>query len=212
MPRLVAELSWKRVCALGEGTHHVGGAKGLCVQKNGQATSWILCFTFAGHAREMGLGSLQEITLAEARTAAIDARKLLQAGIDPLEAKHQQRHDALAAARRRITFTEAAKSYIAAHGPGWRNPKHRQQWANTLARYAEPILGKLYAHQIDTPHVIKCLEPIWTSKTTTATRVRQRVEAVLDYCTARGFRKGDNPRAGPRTWTTCCRSRARWRR
>ena len=154
----------------------------------------ILDYAHAGRAREMGLGSMREVSLVEARECALAARKLLREGIDPIGERRRQRHSArFAAERRRIIFADAAKRYIAAHAAGWRNPKHRQQWSNTLTTYANPILGQLYSDQIETAHVIRCLEPIWTTKTETATRVRQRIEAVLSWCTARGFREGDNP-------------------
>jgi integrase len=193
MPKAIAELSWKRVQALDDGTHHVGGVKGLCIQKRGDAQSWILAYRFAGRAREMGLGSIHDLTLAKARDAARDARELLLAGVDPIESKHQKRDEAIAATRRQLTFGEAAKQCIAAKSPEWRNSKHKLQWSSTLATYAEPTIGALPVDKIETPHVLRCLEPIWTTKTETATRVRQRIETVLDWCTARGYRNGDNP-------------------
>jgi integrase len=192
MPKLVPPKSWKAIRALGDGTHFVGHVPGLAVQKRGDAASWLLIHRHAGRPREMGLGGLREVPLDEACEAAREARKRVRAGIDPIEEKRQRRQDQIADAGRRIKFGEASKQYIAAHAPGWRNPKHRQQWSNTLRDYAT-ALSDMHVDRIDTPHIIKCLEPIWATKTETATRVRQRIESVLDYCTARGFRKGDNP-------------------
>jgi len=141
----------------------------------------------------MGLGSLREVSLAEAIEAALDARKLIRAGVDPIEDRREHRQQTLAGQRRSVTFAAAVRQYLVAQAPGWKNAKHRQQWCNTLQAYVEPIMGALTVDRIDTAHVIKVLEPIWTTKTKTATRVRQRIESVLDYCTTRGFRSGPNP-------------------
>jgi integrase len=133
------------------------------------------------------------VTLESARDSARKARGLIRDGIDPIEDKKQRKQEQLVDARRAITFSAATKQYIQAHAPGWKSRKHEKQWSSTLRDYAEKTLGLLAVDRIETAHIIKVLEPVWTTKTETATRVRQRIESVLDYCTARGFRRGDNP-------------------
>lgn len=137
----------------------------------------------------MGLGPLHVIGLADARAAADAARKLIQAGQDPLAGRR-----AAAVATSSIpTFWEAAVAYIAERQAGWTNPKHAGQWTSTLETYAKPVLGDLRVDRIETHHVLAVLRPIWATKTETASRVRQRVEAVLDSVTVQKKRTGDNP-------------------
>jgi integrase len=155
--------------------------------------SWVYRFMLRGHAREMGLGPLSLVSLAEARSLALDARKLRLAGIDPIDAKRDQRGAAALEAAKAITFRACAEAYIEAHKAGWRNAKHADQWAATLTAYAFPIIGEVAAHAVDVAMVTKILEPIWKIKTETASRVRGRIESVLDWATSRGYRKGDNP-------------------
>jgi integrase len=173
---------------------------GLCLQVSGAgAKSWIFRYmrgrTEAGRPREreMGLGSLGAVSLAEARQLAQDARKLLAQGTDPLEAREAARAAQRAEEARGLSFEAAAESYIQANAPGWRNPKHRAQWKATLATYAFPTVGGVSVSAVDVGMVVKVLEPIWTEKPETASRVRGRIEAVLDWATARGLRTGDNP-------------------
>ena len=141
----------------------------------------------------MGLGGYPDVTLAGAREAARNARLLIKSGKDPiLEARAAA--SALRASRAKdVTFEQAARSYIAAHEPGWRNAKHAQQWRNTLASYAYPEIGGLMVRDVELAHIMAVLEPIWTEKTETATRLRGRIEQVLDWATARGYRDGLNP-------------------
>lgn len=193
MPKRVPPLSVKAVKSLRDGRHAVGGVPGLCLQVAGASRAWILRYSLAGRTRELGLGSASEVTLEAARNDALEARKLLRAGIDPIDDKRERRDELAAGMRRALTFAAAAKQYIAKEKDGWRNRKHEKQWTSTLKVYAEPTLGTLPVDRIEVAHIIKVLEPIWTTKTETATRVRQRIESVLDYCTAGGFRKGDNP-------------------
>jgi len=150
--------------------------------------SWVFRYMLRGRARAMGFGPVDDVSLAEARDLAYQARKLLLQGIDPID---RRRADQAAAGG--ITFREVADQYLAAHEASWRNPKHRQQWRNTLDTYAVPMLGKLAVSSIDTGAIIKVLEPIWTAKPETASRLRGRIEAILDYASARGWRNGDNP-------------------
>ena len=133
------------------------------------------------------------MTLAEARDEALACRKMLREGVDPIEAKRAKEMEAKLERASAMTFKECAERYIAAHRPGWRNDKHAGQWESTLATYAFPIFGQLPVAAVDTALVMKALEPIWTDKPETASRTRGRIEAVLDWATARQFRAGDNP-------------------
>ena len=157
------------------------------------AKSWIYRFSLAGKAREMGLGSLSAVSLSEARIKAGECRRLREEGVDPIEARKARRLQAALDAAKTLTFKEAAASYIGSHRMGWRNAKHATQWENTLATYAEPVIGALSIQAIDTALVLKVLEPIWKAKPETATRVRGRIEAILDWAKVRGLRQGENP-------------------
>jgi len=171
---------------------------GLYLQISGDgerviAKSWIYRFTLRGRTREMGLGSATTFGLAEARTKAKECRQLLYDGIDPIDARKVEKARSVLETARAMTFKECAEKYIAAHKAGWRNAKHASQWNATLRTYAEPVIGKLAVQSIDTALVMKVLEPIWSTKSETAGRLRGRIEAILDWATVRGFRAGDNP-------------------
>lgn len=155
--------------------------------------SWVLRYSFRKKPREMGLGPVGLVSLADARKKARDARRKLLEGIDPLAERDAQRRAAELEAARAVTFIEAAERCLAALETGWKNPKHGQQWRNTLSTYAEPIFGQLPVADIDTGLVLKALEPIWTEKAETASRLRGRIERVLDWAAARGLRNGENP-------------------
>jgi integrase len=156
-----------------------------------------LRYQLNGKRREMGLGSFPDVGLKAARLAAADQRKLLTTGTDPMAARDAGREalraNERAAAAKAITFKKAASDYIAAHRTGWKNAKHAQQWENTLATYAEPIIGHLPVSEVATAHMLDILQPIWNTKTETASRVRNRIELVLDAAKARGLRDGENP-------------------
>jgi integrase len=141
----------------------------------------------------MGLGPLHTLGLAEARKRANECRKLRLDGHDPIEDRKAGRLKAKLDAARALTFQQCAEAYIASHRPSWKNDKHAAQWPSTLATYAYPVFGNLPVQTIDVGLVLKALEPIWHTKTETATRLRQRIEAVLDWATAREHRQGDNP-------------------
>ncbi|HLJ62635.1 MAG TPA: integrase arm-type DNA-binding domain-containing protein, partial [Stellaceae bacterium] len=164
----------------------------------GGAKSWIFRFKFRGRAREMGLGPLHTVSLAEARAGAIEARKLLLANIDPIEARKAERDRAHLDAAKAMTFKQCAEAYITAHAAGWRNVKHAGQWRATLATYAYPSFGDLPVPSVDTARVVKALEPIWNAKSETASRLRGRIEAVLDWAATRGYRSGTEP--NPARW------------
>jgi integrase len=174
------------------GMYPDGGGLYLQVSST-SAKSWIYRFMLDGKARHMGLGPLMAVSLAEARAKATEARKLVKAGIDPIEAKKAETVRANLESAKAISFKVAAEKYIEAHKPGWKSAKHAAQWASTLETYAYPVLGNLPVQGIDVALVMKVLEPMWVKKTETASRVRGRIESILDWATARGYRLGDNP-------------------
>jgi integrase len=179
------------------GLHGDGGNLYLQISEgsNGQRRrSWIFRYALAGRKRrDMGLGSLDDITLAEARETARQYRKMLKEGIDPIVERDRQRAKNIADNVGVISFDEAAARYIAQHRAGWKNLDHSAQWESSLKRYASPVLGKMNVANITTAHVMKAIEPHWNEKTETASRVRGRIEAVLGWCTVSGFRTGENP-------------------
>jgi integrase len=146
-----------------------------------------------GRSREMGLGSAFVVSLEEARELASEHRKLRRQGIDPLEVRRSQQAQHRLDAAKTITFEQCAEAYIKAHRAGWRNAKHAQQWQSTLVTYAGPVLGSLSVQSIDASIVLKVIEPIWTSRPETASRVRGRIERILDWAKVRGYRDGENP-------------------
>jgi integrase len=153
----------------------------------------MLRFMLNGKSHDMGLGSALDVTLAEARAKAAHARKLKADGIDPLATKRASRAAARAAEVKAVTFGECAHSYLAAHRGGWRSVVHAEQWRQSIADYAFPFLGALPVASVDTALVLRVIEPIWSTKTATASRVRNRVELILDWAKARGYRDGENP-------------------
>jgi integrase len=167
---------------------------GLYLQVAGSgARSWIYRFMLDGRPRWMGLGSANDIALAEARIRAAECRKTRADGKDPIEARKDKLRVARLDAARGLTFEECAKAFIEAKKVGWRNSKHAAQWSSTLETYAYPIFGSLPVQTVDTAMVMKVLEPIWTTKTETASRVRSRIENVLDWARTREYRQGENP-------------------
>ena len=204
MARQVNQLSARKVQAEGKpGLHPDGAGLYLHVSKSG-AKSWIYRFMLRGASRDMGLGELATVSLSEARDLAHNARKLVKAGIDPIRRRDDGVAAQAAAAAKMTAFADCANALIASHKAGWRNAKHRQQWANTLERYAYPILGKVSVDAVNTGLVLNVIEPIWALKPETASRLRGRIEAVLDWAAAREYRSGDNPaRWGGGTWISC---------
>jgi integrase len=173
---------------------YFGDGGGLWLQVSPTLTrSWVFRYTLAGKAREMGLGPLHTVGLADAREQALACRRLLLDGVDPIAARNAAKRTAVAAAARALTFDECAEQYIEAHRAGWRNELHAKQWQDTLRQHAAPIFGKLDVAMVDTALVLKALQPIWTTRTETAKRLRGRIENVLGWATARGYRTGDNP-------------------
>ena len=160
---------------------------------SGGSKGWIFRYTLNGRTRDMGLGSVDTVSLKQARERARQCRELCYDGIDPIERRRAQRREAQLEAARTMTFRQCAVAYIAAHEASWSNPKHAAQWPNTMARYVYPVFGRFSVQTIDTGLVLKVIEPIWTAKTETASRVRGRIEAVFDWAAARGYRQGENP-------------------
>jgi len=193
MVRTIGRLTALKVgSAKQPGMYADGGGLYLRVTEDG-TKNWVFRFMLNGRPRWMGMGPLHTIGLAEARARVAECRRQRHDGIDPIEARRAERQQARLDAARTITFKECAERYIAAHKAGWRNEKHAAQWEATLATYAEPVMGKLPAQAIDTGVVLKVLEPIWTAKPETASRLRGRIESVLDWAKVRGYRGGENP-------------------
>ena len=165
----------------------------LHIRSNGQG-NWIFRYRDKtdGRLRDKGLGLQANIALADARDKARECREQLAKGIDPIDQKQATRQANLKAKAKAKTFGQCVDRYIAQHGTTWRNEKHKQQWRNTLDTYAAKLLP-LPVADIDTDLVMDCLSPIWKTKTETATRVRQRIENVLDYAKAAKLRTGENP-------------------
>jgi integrase len=172
--------------------YHDGGGLYLQVAASG-AKSWLYRYMLNGRSREMGLGPLHIISLSDARSRAAECRRLRLDGVDPIEARKAKRNEEKLEAAKSMTFDACAKAYVAAHEAGWQNAKHRDQWRNTLKTYCSPVFGNLPAQAVDVGLVMKALEPIWHEKPETASRLRGRIEAILDWATVRGYRKGENP-------------------
>lgn len=173
------------------GLHH--DERGLYLQVKNGGRSWLFRFMIHGKGHWMGLGPFPDVSLAQARRAADDAHRLLRDGINPIEARRQRLQIAKLEAAQAVTFKACSTRYVEAHRDSWRNPKHAAQWASTLETYAYPILGSVPVQAIDTGLVMQVLEPIWRKTPETATRVRQRIEATLDWATAHNYRSGENP-------------------
>ncbi len=184
----------------GERPIRIGDGDGLYLQvADGNTKSWLLRYTLRGKAREMGLGPVGEppggVSLAKARALASEARGLLRDGRDPLverEAVRVARQRAEAEASER-TFRAAAIALVDSKRSGWRNAKHGAQWLATLEAYAFPVIGDLAVAAVGTDDVLRVLRPIWERVPETASRVRQRIEAVLDAARVKGWRTGENP-------------------
>jgi integrase len=199
MGRIARELGPLAVSRLtAPGLYFVGGVAGLALQISPSgARSWVLRVVVAGKRRDMGLGAASSANgLAHARGKAQAARDKIRAGIDPIEEARSARSRLKAQRASALTFKQCAEKYIAAHQAGWKNDKHAAQWGATLQTYAYPVMGSLLVRDVDVAHVTRVLEPIWQEKTETASRVRGRIQAVLDWAAAHGYRpKGLNPAA-----------------
>jgi integrase len=196
MARTIHRLSSLKVKNAKIGMHCDGGGLYLqCTSGAGGSIrrSWLFRYAIKGRERQMGLGAVDEVSLAEARDRAAECRKLRENGIDPIEHRKAAQVQAARKAAKSMTFDECRDAYIKAHAPSWRNTKHHQQWQNTLKTYCSPVFGKLPVQAADIPLVLKVLEPVWSKKPETASRLRGRIEAILDWAKARGLRTGENP-------------------
>jgi integrase len=175
-------------------TGYTGDGGGLYLQISRYGTpSWVFRYRVNGRLREAGLGSIDTWSLAEARDRAREFRQQRGTGKDPIEVRKAERAKEKLETARTMTFRQCAEAYIKAHAEGWKNEKHAAQWPATLGSYAFPVFGDLPVAAVDTALVTKVIEPIWSTKTETASRVRGRIESVLDWATARGHRQGENP-------------------
>ena len=202
MPRRAAGLTALQVRTAKPGRYGDGDGLYLFVRST-EARFWVFRYVRCGKMREMGLGragaDLNSVSLAEARVKAADLMKVVRSGIDPLDKRETEAAETKAAtmnaAARAHTFSSAAEKFIIAHEAGWKNAKHKDQWRNTLTTYAYTHMGDISVAGVTTAHVLAALEPIWRVKSETATRVRGRIEKVLDYAKAVGWRTGENPAA-----------------
>ena len=204
MPKKISELSALEVRRrVAPGMHFVGGVPGLALQvlPTGGRT-WILRVVIAGRRRDMGLGGFPEVGLAQARAKAAELREQIRAGRNPLAEVQAARSALRAAALKSMTFRQASERYIEDHRPSWSNPKHAAQWENTLVQYAYKTVGELDVNDVSVAHILKILEQpvgnegkLWEARTETASRLRGRMEKVLDWAKGRGLRIGDNPAA-----------------
>lgn len=193
MARKMQRLSVKTVESKKAPGYYADGG-GLYLQVSSSGTkSWLFRFMLRGRAREMGLGSCHTVTLAQARARAVECRVRLEQGIDPIEARKAEKAQGTMEAAKVMTFQQCGDAYVKAHRADWKNAKHADQWESTLTSYCGPVFGTVPVQAIDTALVLKALEPIWTEKAETASRLRARIERVLDWATVRGYRTGDNP-------------------
>jgi integrase len=200
MPKLAKELSALEVKRLEHdgGEHNkvfsVGGVQGLMLQITPTGSkSWILRTPVGGTRRHIGLGSYPTVTLAQARERARAELEKVWQGLDPVEERKAQRSRLHAEQKRGLTFEKAVEKFLESKLTEFKNNKHRDQWRSTLTTYANPELGKMLVGDVGVPDLLRVLEPIWQTKTETATRVRGRIEGVLAWATVAGHRKGDNP-------------------
>lgn len=193
MPKKAKELTAlevKRLCTIGK--HPVGSCIYLEINSPNSKV-WILRIMVGGKRRSIGLGSYPMITLAQAREKALTARELIAQGVDPIEQRKAAQSAIKASQAKEITFKECALAYIDAYSDSWKNAKHRQQWQNSLNTYVYPFIGDLFVKDVEQQHILNVLRPLWTLKTETASRLRGRIETVLDWAAVSGYRDKDNP-------------------
>jgi integrase len=174
------------------GRHSDGGGLYLQVGPTG-GKSWLFRYTLEGKSREMGLGALDVLPMAEARAKALEARRCLAAGQDPLNERDAEKARQKLAQSQGLSFAQCAAAYIESHRAGWRNAKHAAQWTATIDTYCGPVFGALPVQTVDLTLVSRVLDPIWRTKTETASRLRGRIENILDWAKVQGYRTGENP-------------------
>lgn len=184
----INKLSSRKVDTVGPGKYGDGGNLQLVVTRSG-SRYWVFRYTQRGKTREIGLGSASGKNLGAARQDATRLREVVRSGGDPARARDAERADKRGEER---TFNAAAARFIFRNRHQWANRKHRLQWPRTLRTYASPVIGQLHVQEIETEHVLEILQPIWTTKSETAKRVQGRIERVLDFAKAIGWRTGDN--------------------
>lgn len=195
MPKIARELSAIEVSRLkAPGLVSVGVVPGLHLQVSATgARSWILRVKVGTKRRDMGLGQFPGVTLAQAREKARQAREKIEQGHDPILERERAQSRLKAEQASAITFESAARAFMDAKSAEWSNTKHAAQWTATLNTYAYPVIGQLHVAEVKQTHILQILEPIWANKTETATRLRGRIENVLDWAKARGYRTDENP-------------------
>ena len=195
MPKVAKELSAIEVKRLIEvGLHPVGTVAGLCLNVSATGSrSWILRTKMGSRRIDMGLGSYPEITLSAAHDSAREAKAKIKKGINPIAERQAKRQNI------EWTFQRCAEAYIKSHRSGWKNDKHVQQWENTLATYAYPKIGSMHVRDIAAKDVLRVIEPYWTTKRETMSRVRQRIEAALAWAIAKGYRDIED-KNNPAVW------------
>jgi integrase len=168
-----------------------GDGNGLYLQVSAFNTkAWVYRYMISGRARKMGLGEVSRVSLADARKKAMAAHRLVVDGVDPIDEREARKAQAFI---KSMTFKECAEGYIEAHSVGWKNAKHAAQWTATLETYVYPVIGKMPVASVAEAHITKILEPIWNTRTETASRVRGRIEKILDRAKALKLRTGENP-------------------
>jgi integrase len=196
MPRKAKELTAYQVKRLSKkpGFHAVGAVAGLHLNvSDAPAASWIMRATVGERRRDIGLGGYPDTTLEQARSLAREVRLQIRQGIDPVAARQEARDALKSASVKRLTFDEAATSCWRTKSQEFKNRKHVAQWLSTITEYASPVIGSLPVADVELAHVVKVLEPIWNTKTETASRLRGRIESVLAWAKVSGYRTGDNP-------------------
>jgi len=189
----IEKLTAIKVARLSKPGRYADG-KGLYLQiTKALVKSWIFRYERDGKERYMGLGATHTVGLAEARELAREARVCLSQGKDPLEVRNALVVANKAEQLSNLDFDRCAAEYIKSHKDAWKNDKHKKQWETSLSTYVSPHIGRLYVRRIDTPLVLKVLQPIWKTKTETASRIRERMERVLSWAARQGYREGENP-------------------
>lgn len=194
MPKIARELTAIEISRLNkQGKHAVGGVPGLMFQVNGGSRSWIYRYMLNGKRRDMGLGPYPAVTLAKAKESARFVKDRAAQGYDPLQEKIEEQARIRAERATMKSFKDAMTGYLNDKSPEWKNNKHRQQWENTLTAYALPIIGEMPVSKIRIGDVLTVLRPIWNDKTETASRLRGRIESVIDWAKVHGYSDLENP-------------------